>query len=136
MTPGPLPHITPDLDEQLTRTPLVDKGDGTLETVASPEALLKLLQSKSNDERWIFRGHSNAKYCLSPSLERFANEIRKPGGPPFAEAYVEREFKRRAHQYIQNPPRDKENLEWLALMQHYGAPTRLLDWTRSAYVAT
>ena len=52
-----------------------------------------------------------------------------------AEQYIVREFKRRAHHYLRDLPDDEDDLEWLALMQHHGAPTRLLDWTKSAYIA-
>jgi hypothetical protein len=45
------------------------------------------------------------------------------------------QFQRRAHHYIPNPPDDSDVLEWFALMQHHGVPTRLLDWTFSPYVA-
>ncbi len=32
-------------------------------------------------------------------------------------------------------PDDGNYLEWVALMRHYGAPTRLLDWTYTFYAA-
>jgi hypothetical protein len=70
-------------------------------------------------------------YDLATSLERL--------GVGSLTLRVERalltSFKRRAHHYLRDLPDPHDNLEWLALMQHYGAPTRLLDWTRSPYVA-
>ena len=85
---------------------------------------------------WIFRGQSNASYGLSSSLERAANrsglELKRLR---HYENIVLLEFQRRAHHYLNDlPPRDA-TLEWLALLQHHGAPTRLLDFTESFYIA-
>jgi hypothetical protein len=44
------------------------------------------------------------------------------------------QVRRRAHNIIDKPPDYDELLEWLSIIQHYGGPTRLLDFTKSFYV--
>ena len=85
---------------------------------------------------WVFRGHTSATWRLATSLERAANRFRC--GPDLRwirEKVLVHDFRCRAHHYVQSPPSPIEHLEWLALVQHHGGPTRLLDFTESFYVA-
>lgn len=83
---------------------------------------------------WIFRGQRDESWRLETSLERALNEFGCHDQPLRREAWMLRQFQRRAHHHLVNPP--QKRLEWLALMQHHGAPSRLLDFTYSFYVAS
>jgi hypothetical protein len=93
-------------------------------------------------DSWAFRGHADAAWDLETYLDRetFLHCGRRDSRLMWRLAAVHekpllREFQERAHQYLTHLPGDDEIIDWLALMQHYGASTRLLDWTRSPYVA-
>lgn len=81
---------------------------------------------------WVFRGHAGASWPLATALERTESADR-----PADEWRMIDHFRRRASLHL--PPQlhitDDDVFGWMALMQHYGAPTRLLDVTRSPYVA-
>jgi hypothetical protein len=83
----------------------------------------------------MFRGQRLAEWSIQSSLERVAlNRFQAaPNAMPEIETALLRAFKRQVHHYIGHPP--QEHAEWLALMQHHGAPTRLVDWTYSFYIA-
>ena len=72
-----------------------------------------------------FRGHSNANHFLLPSLLR--NKITND-----VEHNLYSECFARARRLM---PQNINSWEFLSHMQHYGIPTRLLDWTDSLAAA-
>jgi hypothetical protein len=79
------------------------------------------------DEVW-WRGQADAGWGLRPSV------FRRDGGANFERNTVRR-FAQRARSRHANCPQLNDLVSWLFLMQHYRAPTRLLDWTESPLVA-
>jgi len=48
-----------------------------------------------------------------------------------AEGTLVKRFKQNAYRFLEHPPERGAEWPWLFLMQHYGVPTRLLDWTEN-----
>jgi FRG domain len=85
---------------------------------------------------WAFRGELSAQWPLVSGLtRRLQTFCPDPTLWPLREERALRVFRRKAHVYLDNPAVLADTLRCLALMQHHGAPTRLLDFTKSPYVA-
>ncbi|MCR5458013.1 MAG: FRG domain-containing protein [Clostridiales bacterium] len=88
---------------------------------------------------FVFRGHGCADWAMSSSLERMAKRFHPRHFVYAVNDYEEdnlKEFKWKYPGYEKtNIPAENEVIEWLSIMQHYGAPTRLVDFSYSLYVA-
>lgn len=82
-------------------------------------------------EDFLFRGVSRAERELVPRVGRHP-EKRTPELVTAAELELFKQFKRRSRPFLSEAVSD---WELLAIMQHHGVPTRLLDWTRNPLVA-
>jgi hypothetical protein len=89
---------------------------------------------------FVFRGQADVNWRLTPALIRLLPDVVSSTLAVAVEGRALREFQAQAHlhydvstlpSYASGP----DLLDWWALMQHHGAPTRLLDWTHSPYVA-
>ena len=101
---------------------------------------------KLRPREWLFRGHSNSEWQLRTSLDRLFDDVQpiiryaKGSARKFAKRMHEdlmiSTFQKSSNLYLKFLPDHLKPLEWLAIMQHYGAPTRLLDVTLSHHIAT
>lgn len=85
---------------------------------------------------WAFRGQVHADWPLMSSLSRrLAAFCPDEDQWRLREERAVRIFRRKAHNYLQDGTIVADTLRCLAMMQHHGAPTRLLDFTKSPFVA-
>lgn len=110
---------------------------GTPLKVDSWPALRRLNARLSNGRRrWLFRGHQDASWHLSSTLERaLARFGYKANLMRWFEERLVREFRRHFHRQSSVSIDPSDLTRWLAIMQHHGAPTRFLDCSYSLYVA-
>ena len=123
-----------------TVTPRDDSDDGEIRCWQHFRNVVDAHQNQRPEKEgqkgteWIFRGlhkYGELKSSLERHLADFDIELAKAAD---VECYLVREFRR----HYDGPDRElveDDRLYCLGLLQHYGAPTRLLDWTYSPYVA-
>lgn len=124
------------INDPRRKTPLYIRCEDALDFFHGTDKLAR--------RRWIFRGHrvsdlkrTDLDWRLESTLCRHfrchnkATQLfryRREGD-------VLRRFKQVAPNYLTHAPAQNDDLSWLAYMQHYGSPTRLLDFTFNGAVA-
>lgn len=108
----------------------VDAWASFLASVEQARTQLKCSRSGA-----FWRGHSNAQHTLIPTLLRAVSKTGEPHSDEKVQG-IERDLYSecfvRAHGLLAS---SRSSWEALALLQHYGIPTRLLDWTETFGVA-
>ena len=84
---------------------------------------------------FIYRGQANAEWEIQSSLERTIGDSWSKETAKRFEDFSLIQFQSKFHLYDRENIQPDSKLAWLSVMQHYGVPTRLVDFTESPYVA-
>lgn len=103
--------------------------------IDNDDSFFKFLEHVSHDSYMVFRGISSEKYKLVPKIGRHnvtATSINKFFNIKEEKLILDL-FIQRAYTYLSNIP--DSTIERMVLAQHYGVPTRLLDWSYNPLIA-
>ena len=106
-------------------------------TLESLEDLYRLAhQFDTGIPKPLYRGQNDYNWSLQTRIERNVPEfVLKETGLEVYEYRVLAEAHKRLHHFLDKLPDEDDLLSWLALLRHHGVPTRLLDVTRSLFIA-
>lgn len=115
---------TSDISRRIMSTPLIERRIDTLVDFAT-------FLAGQDGPRW-YRGIGDSTYDLVPGLYRHRNRDSAYDLLKLEVDIIQR-FRLRSVPYRVRSSGNENNWDLLFLMQHYGVPTRLLDWTENPY---
>ncbi len=95
--------------------------------VANFDDFHKTFDARTAFQGWTYRGHGDASWPLIPKAGREQHFLD-------VEEEMFRAWKRLGFEYVENA-HGLTDWDWLAIAQHHGLATRLLDWTRNPLAA-
>jgi len=100
------------------------------------EKLQKLIDYLYDLKDFVFRGQNNSEWELCPKLDRMIKNSNKSYIEKwYIEEQILEKFQKNASLYLEKLPDYNDYYSWFSIIQHYGGPTRLLDFSYSPFIA-